>query len=58
MNEKIAFEKVLLSKISDNLTGQQKKNKIRNILQDLKRKGKIINEGKFWTINPGNDFKA
>ncbi|PIS29164.1 MAG: transcriptional regulator [Candidatus Marinimicrobia bacterium CG08_land_8_20_14_0_20_45_22] len=50
--KKIAFEKVMLSKISDNLTEQQKKNKIRNILQDLKRKGKIINKGKIWTINP------
>ncbi|MFA4907291.1 MAG: RNA-binding domain-containing protein [archaeon] len=52
------FEKMLLNKLSDNLSEDQKKDKIRNILQDLKRKGKIINEGKFWTINPGNDFKA
>lgn len=35
------FESILLPKLSENLTLQQKKDRIKNILQALKRKGKI-----------------
>ena len=35
------FDHMLMDKISDNLTDDQKKNKIRNILQSLKSSRKI-----------------
>lgn len=45
------FDDILLSKISDNLTHQQKKDRIKNILQALKREGKInTTSNKKWEI--------
>lgn len=45
------FEKILLSKLSDGLSFQQKKNKIKNILQSLKNEGKVEVHGKVWQIS-------
>ena len=45
------FESILLSKLSDNLTDQQKKDRIKNILQALKKEGKIRpTSNKKWVI--------
>lgn len=47
------FEDILLSKLSENLELQQKKDRIKNILQALKREGKIQpTEDRKWIINP------
>jgi len=43
--KKSKLEEILLPKLSENLTEQQKKTKIKNILQNLKNDGKI-------TVNP------
>jgi ATP-dependent DNA helicase RecG len=45
------FEKVLLSKLSDNINLQQKRNKIKNLLQSLKNEGKIVPYGKVWKLS-------
>lgn len=45
------FEKILLSKLADRLSFQQKKNKIKNILQSLKNEGKIVPYGKLWKLS-------
>lgn len=44
------FEQFLITKISDSMNEDQKKNKIKNILQALKKHGKIINVGKQWKL--------
>lgn len=45
------FEKILLDKLSDVLDINQKKNKIKNILQQLKNVEKIRVEGKTWKMS-------
>lgn len=45
------FEKVLLDKLPDVLDINQKKNKIKNILQSLKKVGEISPEGKIWKMS-------
>ncbi|MEN9914614.1 MAG: hypothetical protein RL528_1373 [Bacteroidota bacterium] len=45
------FEKILLDKLSEVLDINQKKNKIKNILQSMKNQGKIKVEGKFWKMS-------
>jgi ATP-dependent DNA helicase RecG len=45
------FEKVLLDKLPDILDEQQKKNKIKNYLQSLKKEGFISNIGKEWRMS-------
>jgi ATP-dependent DNA helicase RecG len=45
------FEKLLLDKLPDVLDIQQKKNKIKNILQRLKNEGLIIPFGKSWRMS-------
>jgi ATP-dependent DNA helicase RecG len=45
------FEKILLDKLSDVLDINQKKNKIKNILQQLKNAEKIRVEGKTWKMS-------
>lgn len=45
------FEKILLDKLPDVLDEDQKKNKIKNILQQLKNKGIIYPEGKVWKMS-------
>ena len=52
--KKADFEKVLLDKLPDVLDEEQKKNKIKNILQQLKNKGIVHPEGKVWKMSkPG-----
>ncbi|MEA1927769.1 MAG: putative DNA binding domain-containing protein [Candidatus Auribacterota bacterium] len=38
-------DEVLVSKLPDRLTGKQKKRKVHNLMQELRRVGKIINHG-------------
>jgi ATP-dependent DNA helicase RecG len=47
------FEKLLLDKLPDTLDIYQKKNKIKNILQSLRKKGIIVPIGKVWTMSNG-----
>ena len=45
------FENILLDKLPDILDINQKKNKIKNNLQTLKKVGKIDNKGKIWKMS-------
>ena len=45
------FEDVLLNKLSDQLEIEQKRNRIKNILQSLKKEGLIIAIGKKWQMS-------
>jgi len=45
------FEKLLLDKLPDILDNQQKKHKIKNYLQSLKKEGSIENIGKEWRMS-------
>lgn len=45
------FEKILLDKLPDVLDEDQKKNKIKNLLQQLKNNGIICPEGKVWKMS-------
>ena len=45
------FEAILLAKLSDVLTLDQKRHKVKNILQSLKNKGLIFPEGKVWKMS-------
>ena len=45
------FEDVLLNKLSDQLEIEQKRNRIKNILQSLKKAGLIIAIGKKWQMS-------
>lgn len=45
------FEKVLLDKLPDVLDIQQKKNKIKNNLQLLRKQGYITVKGKIWRMS-------
>lgn len=44
------FAKVIIEKLPDVLSETKKKNKIKNILQKLKKENKIILNGKYWEI--------
>jgi ATP-dependent DNA helicase RecG len=46
------FEKVLLDKLPDVLSHDQKKGKIKNILQKMKRENKIkLSENRQWSLD-------
>lgn len=45
------FESLLLDKLPDVLDIDQKKNKVKNILQSMRRKGVIETEGKTWEMS-------
>jgi ATP-dependent DNA helicase RecG len=45
------FQKILLEKLPDVLDIQQKKNKIKNNLQNLKKQGIIVVNGKIWKMS-------
>lgn len=45
------FEQVLLDKLPDVLDIEQKKNKVKNNLQTLRKQGKIVPEGKVWRMS-------
>ena len=49
--KKSDLEAILLDKLSDFLDIQQKKNKIKNNLQSLKKAQIIVNEGKIWKMS-------
>ncbi|MCD4772978.1 MAG: putative DNA binding domain-containing protein [Bacteroidales bacterium] len=44
------FKKVLIDKLSNSLNEKRKVNKIRNVLQKLRKDGKIVIKGKYWKI--------
>ncbi|MCK5295221.1 MAG: hypothetical protein KAJ49_11240 [Arcobacteraceae bacterium] len=48
--KKSDFVKTLLEKLPDILTPQQKQNKIKNYLQELRLDGLIVNSGKYWEM--------
>ena len=48
--KKADFIKALLEKLPDILTVEQKQNKIKNYLQELRRDGLIVNTGKYWEM--------
>lgn len=46
------FEKVLLDKLPEVLSLDQKKHKIKNVLQKIKREGKIkVNKNRAWVLD-------
>ncbi|GAA5220071.1 RNA-binding domain-containing protein [Membranihabitans marinus] len=45
------FEKILLDKLPDVLDIEQKKNKVKNNLQTLRKQGKIVPDGKVWKMS-------
>lgn len=45
------FEKILLDKLPDVLDEDQKKNKVKNNLQALRKSGKIEPEGRTWHLS-------
>ncbi len=49
--KRVDFERILLDKLSDVLDEQQKKNRVKNNLQTLRKKGVIYNEGKIWKMS-------
>lgn len=49
--KKADFEKILLDKLPEFLDEKQKKDKIKNNLQSLKRSGILENEGKTWKMS-------
>ncbi len=49
--KRVDFENILLDKLPDILDINQKKNKIKNNLQALKKAGKIENKGKVWQMS-------
>ncbi len=49
--KRVDFEKVLLDKLPDVLDEQQKKNRVKNNLQALRKKGVIYNKGKIWKMS-------
>ena len=48
--KKADLEEILLEKLGDSMTEAQKKNKIKNILQSLRRDGVIEPQGKEWVL--------
>lgn len=46
------IEAGLAEKLSSQKTEKQKKDFIRNMLQQMKREGSIICKGKYWYLNP------
>jgi ATP-dependent DNA helicase RecG len=51
MAKRAELEAVLLDKLPDVLDIQQKKNKVKNNLQTLKKQGLIAPEGKLWKMS-------
>jgi ATP-dependent DNA helicase RecG len=48
--KKADFEKILLNKLPDILSEVQKKDKLKNLLQKLRRAGKIENKNRTWQL--------
>jgi len=49
--KRIDFEKVLLDKLPDILDEDQKKNKVKNNLQSLRKDGSIVNKKGIWSLS-------
>jgi ATP-dependent DNA helicase RecG len=49
--KRIDFEKIVLDKLPAFLDIEQKKNKVKNNLQTLKKSGVISNDGKVWKMS-------
>lgn len=49
--KRIDFEKVLLDKLPDILDDEQKKNKVKNNLQSLRKDGSIVNNKGIWLLS-------
>jgi len=49
------FEKIILEKLSAILGEEQKKNKVKNALQSLRKSGVILNEGQTWKMSKGRN---
>lgn len=45
------FEQILLDKLPDVLDIEQKKNKVKNNLQTLRKQGEIVPDGKVWKMS-------
>lgn len=56
--ERRDVDELLVSKLPDRLTLEQKRRKVRNLLQELRRTGKIVNLGSRsrsrWSVREGN----
>jgi len=51
------FEKMLFDKLPDSLTLKQKKNKIKNTLQGLKKAGSLrLDKSRFWVLSETKKF--
>jgi len=48
--KKMDFVNALHDKLPDVLNYEQKRNKFKNYLQELRREGKIVNDGKYWEM--------
>jgi hypothetical protein len=48
--KKVDFTQALLEKLPDVLTLEQKQNKIKNYLQELRKEGFIVSDGKHWQM--------
>jgi ATP-dependent DNA helicase RecG len=51
------FEEALLDKLSDALTVSQKRNKVKNTLQALKKEGLIISKDNIWVTSKSQKLK-
>ena len=49
--KRIDFEKIVLDKLPEFLDIKQKKDKVKNNLQTLKKTGVISNDGKVWKMS-------
>ena len=49
--KRIDFEKIVLDKLPEFLDIKQKKDKVKNNLQTLKKAGVISNDGKVWKMS-------
>ena len=49
--KRIDFEKIVLDKLPEFLDIKQKKDKVKNNLQTLKKTGVISNDGKIWKMS-------
>lgn len=49
--KRVDFEKIVLDKLPEFLDIKQKKDKVKNNLQSLKKAGKINNNGKIWEMS-------
>ena len=44
------FDKMLANKLPQILDDKQRKNKVRNLLQKMRREGLVVSEGRSWSL--------